>query len=142
MVPTPYRLVVPCRFYEEIVKQAREELPNECCGMLAGHLESGVGRVMRRYPLDNAAASPVLFESEPHSMLAAEKMRRQEGLEFLAVYHSHPTSPPIPSKTDLERNYSLDIANVILSLCQNPPDVRAWWLTADGYREAELEWTD
>ena len=142
MVPTPYRLVVPCRFHEEIVKQAREELPNECCGMLAGCVENGVGRITRRYPLVNAAASPVLFESEPLSMLAAEKARRQEGVEFLAVYHSHPTSPPIPSKTDLARNYCTDVANVIVSLSQKSPDFRAWWLTAEGYREAVLEWTD
>ncbi len=134
---------MPTSIRAEIILQAQAELPNECCGMLAGTIENGEsGRVTRRLPLVNAAASPREFESEPRSMLAAEKARRLDGLEFLAIYHSHPNSPAIPSKTDLQRSYSPDVVNVIISLETESPELRAWWLKLDGYQEADVEWVE
>ena len=123
-----------------MVQQARAELPNECCGLLAGKIDTtGTARVSRRFPLVNAAASPREFLSEPQSMFAAERARRSEGLETLAVYHSHPTSDPIPSRADLERNYSPEVMNLIISLKTDPPQVRVWWLEDTKYREAAWE---
>jgi [CysO sulfur-carrier protein]-S-L-cysteine hydrolase len=139
----PFRLIVSNSIRAEMILQAQFELPNECCGLLAGTIENGaIGRVTRRLPLVNAVASPREFESEPRSMLAAEKARRREELEFLAIYHSHPSSPSIPSKTDLQRSYSPDIVNVIISLQTEPPEIRAWWLRTDGCQEADIEWVD
>src|SRR5262249_26189779 len=100
-----------------------------------------VGQVCRRYPLVNAAASPREYESDGRSMFAATRDIDRLGLETLAVYHSHPTSEPIPSKTDRERNYSTDVMNLIISLKDPAPSVRAWWLTADDHQEAEWELT-
>ena len=72
-------------------------------------------------------------------MFAAIRAMLQRGLVELAVYHSHPTSAPVPSRTDLERNYSPEVVNVIISLAGEAPSVRAWWLTDTDYREAEWE---
>src|SRR5204863_315325 len=83
--------------------------------------------------LAEALGSPTRFESEPRSLFQAHRDMRQRGLEVLAVYHSHPSSAPVPSKTDLERNWSEDVVNLIVSLVTDPPTVRAWWLTADSY---------
>ncbi|HEY8504267.1 MAG TPA: Mov34/MPN/PAD-1 family protein [Gemmataceae bacterium] len=95
------------------------------------------------YPLVNALHSPVEFESEPHSMLRAMRDIRKRRLDLLAVYHSHPTSPPIPSRKDVERNwYGPKVMCVIIGLAGPEPDVRAWWLGETGYREAEWEIVD
>jgi proteasome lid subunit RPN8/RPN11 len=137
---TPFCLHLPRRFYEEMLAQARAELPNECCGLLAGRIERegelAVGVVLRRYPLVNSAASPVEFWSEPRGMFEAERDMRRNGYELLAVYHSHPASAPVPSRTDLERNYSPEVMNLIVSLNGEEPVVRGWWLEGAGYREA------
>ena len=139
----PFRLLIPRILLDELIEQACAENPNECCGLLAGIVEDGegrkFGRVERRYPLVNAAASPVEFESEPRSMFAAVRDMTSRGLDVLAVYHSHPTSPPVPSKKDLARNYSPEVVNLIVSLTTTPPTVRGWWLTDVEYREAEWE---
>jgi proteasome lid subunit RPN8/RPN11 len=95
-----------------------------------------------RYPLVNAAASPVEYLSDEQSMFAADKDRRRRGLEWLAVYHSHPTSDPVPSRKDRERNYSPDVMNLIVSLRGPTPVVRAWWLTATEAREATWEFVE
>jgi proteasome lid subunit RPN8/RPN11 len=138
-VSTPIRLQLPRRIVEEMIAQAVAELPNECCGLLAGTISEGRGTVVERYPLVNTAASPRAFESQPKSLFAAHKDMRQRGIDVLAIYHSHPTSPPIPSRTDLERNWTPDVVNLIISLEQSEPAVRGWWLTASDYREAEWD---
>ena len=120
-----------------MIAQAQAERPNECCGLLAGTIGAdGIARIERRYALVNALASPTEYESEPRSLFEAERDRRACNLEFLAVYHSHPTSDPIPSKKDRERNYMGDVMHFIIGLKSENPEVRAWWLTAQGHDEA------
>jgi proteasome lid subunit RPN8/RPN11 len=122
-----------------MVAQAVAEAPLECCGLLAGPpaAEGEDRRVTARYPLINALASGTDYESEPRSMFNAMKDMRQNGWEVLAVYHSHPTSPPVPSRKDRERNYSEGVVNLIISLQTAQPEVRGWWLTESDYPEAE-----
>jgi [CysO sulfur-carrier protein]-S-L-cysteine hydrolase len=133
---TPFRLLLPTQFVDEIFAHARAEVPNECCGLLAGRIEAGVALAVQRYPLPNAAASPVEYLSEPKAMFAAMRDMRSLGIDVIAVYHSHPTSDPIPSKADRERNYSTEVVNLIISLKSNPPTMRGWWLTAESATEA------
>ena len=122
-----------------MIAQARAALPNECCGLLAGHVEGEVGRVEAHYPLANAAASPIEYLSDPQSMFDAVRAMRKRGIDILAVYHSHPTSEPIPSRKDCERNFSEEVVNLIVSLEKGEPAVRAWWLTGEAFREADWE---
>jgi proteasome lid subunit RPN8/RPN11 len=137
----PFRLLVPRTIYDGMLAQAQAELPCECCGLLAGVVDesAGVARVSKAYPLINALASPVEFESEPRSMFDAVRDQLRLGLQILAVYHSHPASPPIPSQKDLQRNFSEEVINVIVSLAQPRPEVRAWWLSTLAYQEADFQ---
>ena len=140
----PFRLVIPRPVYAALLGHARQVLPAECCGLLAGTVVDGIGRVTLHLPLVNALASPTEYESDPRSMLAAHKAMRQSGTDVLAVYHSHPSSDPVPSRRDRERNYSERVVNLIVGLRGAEPTVRGWWLTADGAQEAEweVEWAD
>jgi proteasome lid subunit RPN8/RPN11 len=130
----PFVLVLPQRLYREILVQAEAELPNECCGLLAGY--PGTSRVTRRLPLVNALASPIEFESEPRSLFEAFRTMRREGLDVLAVYHSHPKGEAVPSRKDVERSYSPEVVNLIVSFKDGKPELRAWWLRAAGFEEA------
>jgi proteasome lid subunit RPN8/RPN11 len=140
----PFRLQLPRRFYAEMLTRALAELPNECVGLLGGSLTveettgQRVGRVVRHYPLTNEAGSPKEYYSAP---FAAFRDMRAMGTELLAIYHSHPTSEPIPSRTDLERNYyGSDVVHFIISLKDAEPRMRGWWLGETDYREAEWDW--
>jgi proteasome lid subunit RPN8/RPN11 len=119
-----------------MVQHAKSELPNECCGVLAGLRDADALHVLARHPLVNEAASPVEYLSEPRSMFDAVKAMRQDGHEILAIYHSHPTSEPVPSKTDLARNYGPDTLNFIIGLSGPEATVRGWWLIEDAFAEA------
>lgn len=135
----PFRLVIPPTIYDAMLVHARAELPAECCGLLAGRIEGDAGRVTQHFPLGNALASATEYESEPRSMFAAHKAMRASGADILAVYHSHPTTEPVPSRRDRERSYDDQVVNLIIGLRRAEPEVRGWWLTADGAREAVWE---
>ena len=143
---TPFQLIVPRLIYDEMIAQARSELPNECCGILAGRPDAEVSlpfiTVVRRYALINSAASPTEYLSDARSMFEAVRDMRRLGLEIVAVYHSHPTSPPVPSRTDLKRNYSSDVMNFIISLQDRYAQMRGWWLEQNSFREADWRLSD
>ena len=85
---------MPAAARRALEDHAREELPNESCGLLI--LQDGVA--IRYEPGRNAAASPYRFELEVDPELW---FLEDEGYE-LAAFHSHPSSPPRPSRTDVE----------------------------------------
>jgi proteasome lid subunit RPN8/RPN11 len=87
-------VVIPEAVALELAEHARREAPNEACGLVV--LEDGVAT--RYVPGRNAAASPYRFELEvdPETWFLED-----EGYE-LAVFHSHVSSPPRPSRTDVE----------------------------------------
>lgn len=139
----PYRLQIPHDLYQAMLAHAVAERPNECCGLLAGLIRGGVGQVTRLFPLVNIAPTPqVEYLSDPRSMFAAEKAMRAERLERLAVYHSHPASDPVPSRKDRERNFDGEALNLIISLKEGQPAVRAWWLINLDAFEGEWEIAD
>jgi proteasome lid subunit RPN8/RPN11 len=137
---TPFRLLIPRRFHEEMIAQAVQELPNECCGLLAGRImpEMPDRTVTERFPLVNADASPCEYTSDLKILFAAHKAMRERSLDLLAVYHSHPSSDPIPSRKDLERNaHGAEVVHLIISLKNATPLARAWRLRENDYVEGE-----
>jgi proteasome lid subunit RPN8/RPN11 len=144
---TPFRLLLPRQLHKEVVAQAQSELPNECCGILAGTLGTdGIARITHRYALVNALASPTEYEWEAKCLFAAVRDMRKAGVEMLAIYHSHPTSAPIPSRKDRERYDEVrplvgEVMHFIIGCTPTPPEVRAWWLTRDDHHEAEWDLT-
>jgi len=133
------RLLIPRPTLDAILAHARAELPNECCGLLAGVIADDIGRVSEHFPIRNDRASPTEYESNPRDMLAAVRAMRVAGTEVLAIYHSHPTSAPVPSRKDLARNFwGETVAHVIIGMSGSDPEVRAWWLTETDYRPAEF----
>jgi [CysO sulfur-carrier protein]-S-L-cysteine hydrolase len=87
-------VVVPDEVRAQLAEHAEAELPNEACGLVA--FRDGVAERYLRGR--NAAASPYRFELDidPDAWFLED-----EGYE-LAVFHSHVSSPPRPSRTDVE----------------------------------------
>ena len=88
-------MLVPTEVRRELERHALEEAPNEACGLVLLRGDRAVGYEPGR----NADASPYRFrlEVDPEVWFLED-----EGYE-LAVFHSHPSSPPRPSRADLER---------------------------------------
>jgi len=121
---------------DEMVAHAREDLPNECCGMVGG--ADGEASVVT--PVVNAAASPLRFEMDPQGQYNALKAIEDVGQELLAIYHSHTKSAAYPSQTDVNQAVNWpDAIYLIVSLQDfEAPDVKAYWLKDLKITDAEL----
>lgn len=127
---------IPQSLIDEMVAHAREDLPNECCGMVGG--VDGEASVV--VAVANAAASPLRFEMDPQGQYDALMAIERDGMELLAIYHSHTKSAAYPSQTDVNQAVSWpDAVWVIVSL-EDPdaPDVKGYWLKDLEIADAEL----
>jgi proteasome lid subunit RPN8/RPN11 len=121
---------------DEMVAHAREDLPNECCGMVGG--AGGEASVV--IPVVNSAASPLRFEMDSQGQYNALKAIEDGGGELLAIYHSHTKSAAYPSQTDVNQAVSWpDAIWAIVSLQDaEAPDVKGYWLKDLEIADAEL----
>jgi proteasome lid subunit RPN8/RPN11 len=121
-------LVIPPAVLAALAEHAEAEKPNEACGLLL--LRDGVAE--RYVPARNAAASPYRFELETDD--PEVWFLEDEGYE-LAVFHSHLSSPPRPSRTDVE-NIGLWERKPYVILTVRTGEVAAWRIS-DGRVEPE-----
>ena len=113
-------IYIPQQIIEGIIEQARNELPNEACGLLVGEIiGDGIEaacRVHTQYPMENIDRSPEHFSFDPKEQFAVLREARAQGLRIIANYHSHPQSPSRPSQEDIRLAFDPNILYVILSL--------------------------
>ncbi|CAN5520089.1 desampylase [soil metagenome] len=127
-------LLIPVAIRDAMIAQARSELPNECCGLLAGHDDT----VTHHVPLINELASPTRFRTSPQSLFLAMKQLRDLKLDTAAFYHSHPTSEPVPSRRDIEEANWPGVAMVIVSLMNDDVVLKAWQIDGEVIRSIDI----
>ena len=120
---------------ERIVAQARDEAPNECCGMIA----SRDGVAVSVHPARNAAASPLRYEIDGMEQYRIQSAIEDAGLELGAIYHSHTRSAPLPSQTDINLAFYPDALYIIVGVAGEDAEVRAWRIAGGAVEEAPLE---
>ena len=121
---------MPAATRRALVEHARDEAPNEACGLVL--LRDGVAVEYR--PGRNALASPYRFQLEPGD--PADFFAEDDGYE-LAVFHSHPETEARPSRTDIA-NIGLWEARPYLILSLARDELRAWRIEADAATEQPL----
>ena len=123
-------MVIPAEVRAALEQHARAEQPNEACGLVV--LRNGEAE--RYLPARNAAASPYRFEldTEPENWFLED-----EGYE-LAVFHSHISSPPRPSRTDVE-NIGLWEGRPYLILSLGTGELAAWRIAGGEVSPLALE---
>jgi proteasome lid subunit RPN8/RPN11 len=110
-------VVVPDAVRRALVEHSREEQPNEACGLVV--LRDGTAE--RYVPGRNRAASPYRFDLDVDPELW---FLEDDGYE-LAVFHSHLSAPPRPSRTDVE-NIGLWEGRPYLIYSLREDDLAAW----------------
>lgn len=118
-----------------LVAHCLREQPIEACGIVAGVQPPRADSV---YPLANRLASPTRYDADPGTLIAVIKCMRSKKEHMLAIYHSHPTSPAVPSQTDLRENYYGSMPRMIVSLERPRPAIRLWRLDESSYEELLL----
>ncbi len=129
------------RYIDEMVAHARDELPNECCGILAGQ----GGRVFKLHRMTNVEASPFRFSMDPREIAHVDTEAGQNSWDLMAVYHSHTRSEAYPSDTDVRLAVGTvqlwpDIRYILVSLMDaDAPQVRLFQISGGVITEELLE---
>jgi proteasome lid subunit RPN8/RPN11 len=141
-------LRLPAAYRDAIVRQALDERPNECCGLIAGQ----GGRAMKLTPTRNEAASPYRYTIHPQDLIRAISHAVDQGWDEapLAIYHSHTHTEAYPSSTDvaIARNPMAwkGVSYILVSLEPaargEEPIVRSFKITDDAVIEEELLFSD
>ena len=110
---------------ETIIVHAREEFPNECCGLIAGSGDLAT----RVLPTTNAEGTPFMYVMDPREQMELMDAIEDAGEDLVAIYHSHTRSAAYPSKTDVELAFFAEPLYVIVSLQDSDqPVIRAFRL--------------
>lgn len=110
--------------------------PEEACGLVAGR----DGCAVRLYPVENIHHSPVTFEMDPVQQVRAMLAMEADGLDMVAIFHSHPHGPPRPSPADVAAAYYPDAVQFIISLADRERPVLRAFTIVEGV-VAEVGWT-
>ena len=124
--------------YDEIVNYAKEHLPEEACGLLAG-VETGEGREIRKvYFLENKDHAEDHFTLDPRDQINAIRDMRANGLKPLGNWHSHPSSPSRPSVEDIRLAFDSKASYLILSLMANYPVLNSFHIEGGEWTKEDL----
>jgi proteasome lid subunit RPN8/RPN11 len=139
------QLKISSELADKIRAHGAQTYPHECCGALLGRdAEVADRRVYREihalYPLVNRRDdSPNnRFSVTSQDVLDAEKAARQQGLEVVGWYHSHPDHPARPSQYDRDHAWPW-YSYVIVSVANKVPEEMTSWRLADDRTEFEFE---
>lgn len=121
---------------DEIIAHAREDDPNECCGIIAGD----GGRATKLYRAANSEASPFRYNVDSKDLLRIYRDLESHGWDVLVIYHSHTHTEAYPSPTDVRLAAWPDAHYVIASLMDAAnPAVRAFRIQDGEISKEELQ---
>jgi proteasome lid subunit RPN8/RPN11 len=125
---------IPRNVYEDLLAHAREDAPNECCGLIGGR--DGVAQTV--YRARNAEASPLRYNLDPQDQFRIMTEMEEKGEELSGIYHSHTASPAYPSQTDINLAAYPDALYLIVSLAEGEKDLRGFEIKDGEVTEVEL----
>jgi len=122
------------RHLDAIRSHGESTYPNECGGMLIGRFEDdGEKKLVETFPLENASEenqrNRVLLL--PKDVLRAEKYARENKLDVIGYYHSHPDDRAVPSQYDLDHALPVWSYIIVSVRDRKAVDVRSWEMEND-----------
>ena len=92
-------LTISRDLYEKIVEHARQDHPDEACGVIAG--PAGSDNPVRYIPMQNAERSPTFYRFDSREQLQVWREMDDNDEEAVVIYHSHTATEAYPSRTDI-----------------------------------------
>ncbi|MDQ2810336.1 MAG: M67 family metallopeptidase [Actinomycetota bacterium] len=92
-------LTIPRELHEAIVAHARQDHPDEACGVLAG--PAGSDRPVRFIAMTNAERSPTFYRFDSAEQFQVWQEMDDQDEEPVVIYHSHTATEAYPSRTDI-----------------------------------------
>ena len=124
--------------YENVVKHCQRALPNEACGIMAGEITGDKGIVKKVYFTENSDVSPESYFMEPDEQFNIFRNMRENNLELISIFHSHPETPARPSGKDIEMAFYPEAIYAIISFKNVEPVLKAYLIKDKKVRLIEV----
>jgi proteasome lid subunit RPN8/RPN11 len=112
-------LCIPYERQRELREAAEAAYPREACGILLGRREQSGDVVARVIACRNVDAEPERrYSLDPRELILTQREAREQGLEILGFYHSHPDHAAKPSEADLREAQWTGCVYVICEVAQ------------------------
>jgi len=119
---------------EKIRKHGEADYPNECCGFLLGKTDRDIKTVIRSKPVVNSREQENRYNRyyiPPEEYMRIERLARDEDLEVIGFYHSHPDAEARPSKYDLDHSWPFYSYIIVSVQKQKAKKMNSWRLKED-----------
>lgn len=124
-------LIIPKILFQDMINHCKNELPYETCGILSGKDEN----VLTRWEFH----SPFKFRHRflikkdlVHEVLEKVKKKQED---VIGIYHTHPTTDPIPSHVDIKNHPDPNVLMIIVSFRSCEPKVKCYKISKSSYIE-------
>ncbi len=88
---------------QQIIAHGKSGKPLEICGLLVGKKVGEDSQVLQVHEVDSLDKSEKTYTLDSLQYLKIDRAARNDGLEIVGIYHTHPATEPYPSPTDMER---------------------------------------
>ena len=129
-----HRLIIARAHWDEMRRHVAAHAPLEACGLVAGRAGTSAAVIT----VTNALGSPVQFRMDAQEQFRAFEQIEAADQDILAIFHSHPNGPPVPSPTDLAEA-AYPVVNLIWTLVNGEWTARGFWIEGGVYTEVTLE---
>ena len=104
--------------YAGIREHGESTYPHECCGVLLGHAGPDSNRVTQALRAGNTRVDSAhnRYHIAPGELIRIQREGREQGLDIVGFYHSHPDHPAQWSKTDFAEAHWLGCSYVITAV--------------------------
>ncbi len=138
-------LTIAREHVDAMIAHAREDHPDEACGVIVG--PEGADVPTRLVRMINAERSPTFFRFEPQEQFALYKEMSATEEEIVVVYHSHTATQAYPSRTDISLASEPQAHYVIMSTAESgaadgPVSVRSFRIADGAVTEEEIDITE
>jgi len=117
----------------KIRKHSEADYPNECCGFLLGKIENDMRIISITKPVINSREQENRYNRyyiPPEEYMRIEQQAKDEALQVLGIYHSHPDAEARPSQYDLDHSWPF-YSYIIVSVKKKKTNEMTSWRLRD-----------
>ena len=119
---------------EKIKSHGKADYPHECCGFLLGEVNGDTKTVHRCEPVQNSRENENRHNRyfiRPEDYIRVEQIARNEKLEIIGFYHSHPDAEARPSQYDLDHSWPFYSYIIVSIKNKKAENLTSWQLKDD-----------
>jgi proteasome lid subunit RPN8/RPN11 len=130
------RLFIPGELQDTMLEHVISCLPEEACGMIGGQDD----RVQLVLPAVNELHSPTAFRMAASDLVKHFYQLEEQNLDLIAIYHSHPNGPVVPSDQDLQEFNYPGVYYLIWAPIHGNWQMKGYRLDRKEYQEITLDY--